>query len=162
MAGELVFQTSPVAAFLDALCERLRARPDFEGVEIYSAVVPTSELRGDTVMFDSVDERQEWGTLGNFRREHTWATTIGVLCKRPGKDEPTIRAVRARAYEIAGLIERELRQTNYGVQVASPTGEFTARVAWVGSIELDQFATAEGRWCALTVTVQAEATTVLR
>lgn len=161
MAGELAVQTSPAAWWLDTLCERLRQRPELQGVNVWSAPMSLADAGNEAIGFGEISETQESGALGRMRREHTWTATAMILVRRPGKGETVAKETRERAYAIAAEIERDLRETAKGTAVADPEGRRTCKMAEVRSVDLDQFFDGGNRLATLEVQIYAEGTTLL-
>lgn len=147
--------TSPVDRFVNTLVDNLRAREGLVGVLITTAWMGP-ESKNEAIEFMEAEEEQEWGQLGNRRRETTFTWHGFVGCTRPGSGDDTARLARARVYALFAELEAELRDDP---MVHDETGAMTAdRVAQVLSGNLIQGVDPDGRWCQLTFAVRAKAT----
>lgn len=150
--------TSAVDRFLNALVDRLRLREGLEKVAISSGPLGPDEA-GPSIEFIDWTAPQDWGALGNRRREEE-ATFRGFIWyqKRVPVTEDGWRELRGRATAILAEIEDELRATPEGVQVFDASGVATCRTAHVTENEGDQGVNANGRWVSISFAIEVKAT----
>lgn len=132
--------TSGVHAWLNALADALEARPAIDDqVLVTTGYVADVDGRDAITLADSIDGEQEWGLLGNRRRDEKFTMGGVIWVKRAGKGEAVIRTVRERAWALLAEVEDELR--------VRPDVTGTVKVAAITRYTLDQGPTSDGRWC---------------
>lgn len=147
--------TSAADRFVCALADNLAKREGLGGVLITTAWMGP-ENKVEAIEFLECEWDQEWGFLGNFRREErfTWHGIITSVMAGAGED--TVRAARARCYQILAEIEAELRRDP---RVPDENDVQTAnRAAQLESGLVAQGVTPDGRGCVLTFAVKAAGT----
>src|SRR6185436_2449320 len=134
-------ETSKVHAFLNALVDGLNARPALieKTVQVASAWLGGDTDRNESIQFSDAEMSQEWGLLGNKRREETFTVAGSIGVHRAGKNEPVIREVRERVLVLLGEVEDFLR--------VDPSVGNVVKVCQLKDGRMDQGATDEGRWC---------------
>jgi len=105
--------TNPTPAVLRAICDRLRNRPQLEGVNISRHDYDVSNHRESLVLTNGSDAP---GTisLGNFRARHTLTLKGFIFVVRDGNTEEAADEAMDRAYEIEREMEREFRGSDAG------------------------------------------------
>lgn len=108
--------TSRAAAIEDALIEQLQARPGLAGVQVEIGPLGDQEARnewiqiGTAVAGPGLSSSQEWGALGNRRRDEAGTIHGGIFVQKAGAGPAVIRACRDRAWELLAEVEAQLRE----------------------------------------------------
>lgn len=147
--------TSAADRFVCALVDNLAKREGLAGVDIISAFNP--DARNETIQFVECEFEQEWGSIGNLRREEKFTWHGFVACVKPGGGEDVIRATRARVFALFAELEAELRRDP---RVGDASDVKTAnRAAQIMEGSLVQRAVPDAdRACQLTFSVKAQGT----
>ncbi len=133
--------TSTIHAAMNAFGDGMLARANIISAKVQ---VSTGYLGGDSAAKESIQltdvtpATQEWGLIGNRRRNEEYTLNGLIWVLKAGKNETVIRAVRARAFELLAEVEDFLR--------VDPTIASTTLVSELASYPLDQGANQEGRW----------------
>lgn len=134
--------TSTIHAAMNAIVDGLLARPNIitDGVMVSSGYLGADSSRHESIqLFGVTNATQQWGMLGNRRRDEEYTITGGIGVRRAGKNEAVIRAVRERAFELLAEVEDFLR--------VDPTIGGTTKVSELSRYPVEQGADSEGRWC---------------
>ena len=91
---------------------------------------------------------QEWGALGNRRREETYVLQGLIWALAPGKNEKAIKAARDRAFELLAEVEDFLR--------TDPTIDNTVKVSHLTAYPFEQGANVNGRYCQIDFEITCE------
>lgn len=135
--------TSGMHIWLVAMAAALAARANIVTWDVLVTTGWVSDIdRRDTLILgDPIEGEQEWGLLGNLRRDERFTVGGTILVQRAGKGESVIQATRERAVNILAELEDELR--------VRPTVGATVKVAALTRYSIDQGADSDGRWCQL-------------
>jgi hypothetical protein len=133
--------TSTIHAAMNAFGDGMLARANIISAKVQ---VSTGYLGGDSAAKESIQltdvtpATQEWGLIGNRRRNEEYTLNGLIWVLKAGKNETVIRLARARAFELLAEVEDFLR--------LDPTIASTTLVSELASYPLDQGANQEGRW----------------
>jgi len=133
--------TSTIHAAMNAFADGMLARANIISAKVQ---VSTGYLGGDSAAKESIQltdvtpATQEWGLIGNRRRNEEYTLNGLIWVLKAGKNETVIRLARARAFELLAEVEDFLR--------LDPTIASTTLVSELASYPLDQGANQEGRW----------------
>lgn len=133
----MTFEVSTVPAFLDAFRTQLVARAGLDGVTVTTALRPAGSV-GESIEFDTVENDEEWATLGNQRKAEVYIVTGQIYADNGGNREADAKAARDRAYAIFDEVTTQLREDT---RVSS-----TVRLAEMIQHTLTQGVTDKGRW----------------
>lgn len=143
--------TSSAPAAMDAFVEGMLAR---ENVATWKLQVSSGYLGEDSSQKESIqlthvsNANQEWGALGNRRREEEYTIHGFAWALAAGKNEPAIKAARDRAFELLAEVEDFLR--------LDPTIGNTVKVAHLTAFPFDQNANVNGRYCQIDFEITCE------
>jgi hypothetical protein len=141
--------TSAIGAVLDAIQAGLSA--EFATVNIFTGPVSREEAGLECIVFGDCRLTEERGAMGGTKLE-MWDVDGVVYTASDkhwvGSTEETIRASRDRTLALFATVETYLNDTYTG---ALPDVEITAA-------EMQEGYDPEGRWCALTFTLEVKAT----
>ena len=142
-------ETSKVDAFVNALADALGERAGLAGVKIFTSPDSAALDRSDCIQFIDAEMEQEWGMLGNRRREEMFTWHAAILCSKGGKTDAVARALRARCFEILGEIEDCLR--------VDPTVGSVVKVSQLKNGRLEQGANSEQLTCDFVFDIEVKA-----
>lgn len=143
------------------LVDQLRALPALAGVQVTSVPLAKNTQRESIQLFGTQPADEEWSALGNKLRDEIFEIVGGVYVLKAipntGSDVQEVvgRAVRDRAYELAGVISTYLRGDSHMTAMASPTA--VEGVIEFASADLTQGVNTDGRWCELDVRIRVRA-----
>ncbi|MGE4338200.1 MAG: hypothetical protein AB7E55_19810 [Pigmentiphaga sp.] len=140
--------TSTIPAFMDALRSQLLAREGLAGVEVFTGPMGEDTPREAIVLFGT-DASQEWGAIGNRRRDESYTVEAATWVKRPGAGEAAIKEARDRAFELIGEVENQLR--------TDPKANGTILKGAVSGMVLLQGIDMDGRWAQVAFTIACDA-----
>ena len=130
--------TSGVHAWLNAFADALGQRGALADVLITTGFVSDVGRRDAIQIGDSIEGEQEWGLIGNRRRDEKFRIGGIIWVQTAGKGEQVIRDARERAFVLLAEIEDELR--------LRPTVGATNKLSAITKYDVDQGATSDGRW----------------
>lgn len=136
-------ETSMVHRVKCTLADGLSLRAALQGVQVTTAYVGKNTARLETIQLLDADGEQEWGALGNRRREERFNLEGVVQVQRPGQGEETSRATRGRAVELFAELEAYLGERP-DLGALGPS-----LVAQVSNWEMREGATPDGRYCVI-------------
>ena len=137
--------TTTMPAFMSALVDVLRSRPELADVQVASGPMGSDTERGAAVFLMGSPDRvantgaQQWAALGNRSREEDYQVAGWIRATGDGAAEEDIRAVRDRAFALFREVELALR--------SDPQVLTIARTAEIDRFTLSQGAAdGIGRW----------------
>lgn len=101
--------TSKAAEFEDALIAQLQARPGLAGVQVDIGPLG-DDSEAEHIQSVQVDSEEEWGALGNRRKEELIALTLAVQGEAPGAGAEAIREARDRCHTLIAEVAAQLRE----------------------------------------------------
>lgn len=145
---------STLWVFYKAFRTRMRLRANITAWGVAVLAAPSGEpVPAESIQLFGTSLNQQWGLLGNRRREEQYTVRGGIFVKRRGAGEDIADVVRDRVGELLAEVEDELRTTpNVGIASPRVIAEFSAS----GS-EIDQGAEDDGRWCAIDFSIAVKA-----
>jgi hypothetical protein len=98
----------------DALVAQLQARVGLAGVQVDIGPLGDSSARGEWIQFGvgesaALSGAQEWGSLGNKRKDERVSITGRVFVASSGTGTNRLRDARDRALELMAEVEEQLR-----------------------------------------------------
>jgi hypothetical protein len=133
--------TSGISAWINAFADAMAVRANIVSwnVQVVTGFVSDTDRRDSLQIGDIIEGEQEWGVIGNRRRDEKFRVNSIIWVNRPGKGDAVIRAARTRAFEILAEVEDELR--------LRATVTATVKVAALTRYTVEQGASTDGRWC---------------
>lgn len=98
----------------DKLVEQLQVRIGLAGVQVEVGPLGNDQAFGEWIMFGAGESgalsgAQEWGAIGNRRRDESVTVNGRVYVNKPGAGAYVIREARDRAMELMAEVEEQLR-----------------------------------------------------
>lgn len=140
--------TSVVPTFMDTFCEQLRNRAGLAGAGIFSGPMGVDTPPRAIVLF-SVDEGQDWGAIGNRRKDEQFTVDGATWIEVAGADEATIKTARDEAFALMAEVEDQLRE--------DPAVNGVLQTAAINGMRFEQGINPEGRWAQVTFTILGKA-----
>lgn len=130
-----------------ALITILNARAGLSGVQVaYGYLNDSAQLQDENINVGKVRFNQEWGALGNRRREESYRVELIIVVKREGDDQ---QGTEERMWAVLAEVEQALR--------ADPTLGGAVRVSELTEGDQDNWPDSEGWFSQVTAQITCQA-----